>query len=87
MAMTLLVESWRPAAIPLFVLSLGAPYLLMIGHLNLSQEVPPADKRYWPRELWWGHRSFVAAWTYVLTTDLRQATQELAETGRAWWRP
>jgi hypothetical protein len=26
----------------------------MIGHLNFSRELSPAEKRPWRRELWWG---------------------------------
>jgi hypothetical protein len=80
------VESWR-AAWALLFLGLAGPYLAMIGHLNFSGELSVTEKSAWRRELWWGHRSIIAVWTYLLTKDLHSTSSELAQTGRAWWRP
>lgn len=82
-----LVDSLRPVAWPMVLLALAGPYLVMIGHLSLSRELSPAEKSLWRRELWWGHRSIVAVWTYLLTRDLHEASRQFAEEDREWWRP
>lgn len=71
----------------LVLFGLGAPYLAMIAHLHFSNELSDPERTAWRRELWWGHRAIVAVWTYLLVKDLKQASTDLVDNGREWWRP
>ena len=74
-----IVPSWRHATWAPIIWGLFGPYLVMIGHLNLTRELSSAEKAVWRQELWWSHRSLPAVWMYLLATDLRRTTKELAE--------
>jgi hypothetical protein len=80
-------EPLQEAAFGLVFVGLAGPYVAMIGHLSLSRELSPAERVPWRRELWWGHRSIVAVWTYLLAKDLHQASAELGKQGGEWWKP
>jgi hypothetical protein len=86
-ALLAVAEPSRSWAGVLLIAGIGAPYLAMIVHLNLTHELSPEEKAAWRRELWWGHRSLVGVWMYLLATDLRSTSRDIAATGREWWRP
>src|SRR5687768_6482725 len=46
------------------------PFLVMIGHLSLSQALTSDEKALWRKELLWKHRALVAAWAYLFAADL-----------------
>jgi hypothetical protein len=55
----------------------GLPFLVMILHLNLTRRLTTDEKNVWRAELWMGHRALIAAWTYLLSSDLGAATIRL----------
>jgi hypothetical protein len=51
------------------------PWLAFIGHLHLTNVLSSEEKAVWRRELWWGHRSIIAIWAYLLASDLHERTK------------
>jgi hypothetical protein len=75
---TLALHSEWPAGF--FILLAGAwgPFLGMIAHLNLTQVLSREEKAIWRKQLWVSPQSFFAAFTYLLSRDLRKATEQMS---------
>jgi hypothetical protein len=54
------------------------PHAVMIVHLNVTPCMTPDEKAAWRRELWWNHRSLVAAWAYLWARDLGERSRGFA---------
>ncbi len=62
------------AASLILVGAYSLPFLVMITHINLTKALTASQKAVWRRELWWGFRSMVAVWRYLVAKDLSRAT-------------
>ena len=55
-----------------FLVFVILPWATMITHLGLTRCLNKEEKALWRRELPWSHRSFIALWAYMFSTDLRE---------------
>jgi len=55
-----------------FLVFVILPWATMITHLNFTSSMTKEEKAMWRRELPWSHRSFIALWAYMFSTDLKE---------------
>jgi hypothetical protein len=55
-----------------FLVFVILPWATMITHLTFTRSMTKEEKAMWRRELPWSHRSFIALWAYMFSTDLKE---------------
>jgi hypothetical protein len=71
----LVVPSLRPLSWLALLLGWLGPFATLIVHLNVTRELSTEEKAVWRRELWFGWSALLAAWTYLFSRDLGEATR------------